>query len=100
MIGIGFGGLPPLSATVLQNSVSISTFGTAVATMQFSRNLYCTMMVAAFGAIVLTGPLEAGAPGYSAEGFVRIFYVAAASFALSLVAVILIEAKPLQTTHA
>jgi MFS family permease len=102
LIGIGFGGLPPLSSTVLQNSVSISTFGTAVATMQFSRNLYCTMMVAAFGAIVLTGPLEVGAAtatGYSAEGFVRIFYAAAASFALSLLAVILVEAKPLQTTH-
>ena len=100
IIGIGFGGMPPLSATVLQNSVSISTFATAVATMQFSRNLYCTMMVAAFGAIVLTGPMEAGAADYSVEGFVRIFYVAAASFALSLLAVILIEAKPLQTTHA
>jgi EmrB/QacA subfamily drug resistance transporter len=103
LIGTGFGGLPPLSATVLQNSVPISNFGTAVATMQFSRNLYCTMMVAAFGAIVLTGPLEAGAAaslGYSAEGFVRIFYAAAASFALALVAVALVEAKPLQTTHA
>jgi hypothetical protein len=31
---------------------------------------------------------------------VRIFYVAAASFALSLLAVLLVEAKPLQTTHA
>ena len=100
IIGAGFGGMPPLSATVLQNSVSISTFGTAVATMQFWRNLYCTMMVAAFGAVVLTGPLEAGATGYSVEGFVRIFYVAAASFALSLLAVLLVEAKPLQTTHA
>jgi len=100
IIGVGFGGMPPLSATVLQNSVPISTFGTAVATMQFSRNLYCTMMVAVFGAIVLTGTLETGAPGYSAEGFARIFYVAAASFALSLLAIILIEAKPLQTTHA
>ena len=58
------------------------------------------MMVAAFGAVVLTGPLEAGATGYSVEGFVRIFYVAAASFALSLLAVLLVEAKPLQTTHA
>jgi hypothetical protein len=102
VVGLGFGGLPPLSATVLQNSVSISTFGTAVATMQFSRNLYCTMMVAAFGAIVLTGPQEVGAAasiGYSAEGFVRIFYAAAASFAVALLTVILIEAKPLQTTH-
>jgi hypothetical protein len=103
LIGIGFGGLPPLSATVLQNSVAIHTFGTAVATMQFSRNLYCTMMVAAFGAIVLTGPLEAGAAvgvGYSAEGFVRIFYAAAASFGLALAALALVETKPLQTTHA
>ena len=103
LIGTGFGGLPPLSATILQNSVPISTFGTAVATMQFSRNLYCTMMVAAFGAIVVTGPLEAGtvtAAAYSAEGFGRIFYAAAASFALALAAVVLVEAKPLQTSHA
>ena len=102
LIGAGFGTMPPLAATVLQNSVSISTFGTAVATMHFSRNLYCTMMVAAFGAIVLTGPLEGGSAGlgYSAEGFVRIFYTAAASFAVALVAVIMVEAKPLQTTHA
>jgi MFS family permease len=102
LIGIGFGGLPPLSSTVLQNSVPIHTFGTAVATMQFSRNLYCTMMVAVFGAIVLTGTADGGAAaatGYSAEGFVRIFYAAAASFALALIAVVLVEAKPLQTTH-
>jgi EmrB/QacA subfamily drug resistance transporter len=102
LIGIGFGGLPPLSSTVLQNSVPIHTFGTAVATMQFSRNLYCTMMVAAFGAIVLTGQANGGAAAvteYAAEGFVRIFYAAAASFALALIAVVLVEAKPLQTTH-
>jgi EmrB/QacA subfamily drug resistance transporter len=100
VIGLGFGGLPPLSATMLQNSVSITTFGTAVATMQFSRNLYCTMMVAAFGAIVFTGPLEGGVANYSVEGFVRIFYAAAASFGLALLAIILVETKPLQTTHA
>jgi EmrB/QacA subfamily drug resistance transporter len=100
VIGIGFGGLPPLSATMLQNSVSITTFGTAVATMQFSRNLYCTMMVAGFGAIVFTGPLEGDVASYSVEGFVRIFYAAAASFGLALLAVVLIETKPLQTTHA
>ena len=100
LIGIGFGGVPPLSATVLQNSVPIHTFGTAVATMQFSRNLYCTMLIAAFGAIVLTGgPSEAGAATYSVDGFVRIFYAAAASFALALIAIAMVEAKPLQTSH-
>jgi EmrB/QacA subfamily drug resistance transporter len=105
LIGAGFGGIPPLSATILQNSVPISSFGTAVATMQFSRNLYCTMLVAAFGAIVVAGPLEGGAvtaaaAAYSAEGFGRIFYAAAASFALALVAIVMVEAKPLQTSHA
>ena len=36
LIGCGFGCMPPLSATALQNNVSIHTFGSAVATMQFS----------------------------------------------------------------
>ena len=102
MIGIGFGCMPPLAATTLQNNVSIHTFGSAVATMQFSRNLFATFLVAVFGALVLTG--ADGAPGavsqYSVEGFVRVFLAVAASFAVSLVAVMLMEEKPLQTTHA
>ena len=102
LIGLGFGAVPPLAATVLQNSVSIHQFGSAVATMQFSRNLYCTFLVAAFGAIVLAGAPEIGAamlPEYSADGFVRVFYAAAASFAVALVAVALLEVKPLQTSQ-
>ena len=55
LIGAGFGCMPPLAATALQNNVSIHTFGSAVATMQFSRNLFATMLVAVFGAIVLSG---------------------------------------------
>lgn len=102
LIGIGFGCMPPLAATTLQNNVSIHTFGSAVATMQFSRNLFATMLVAVFGALVLTG--IDGAPGavsqYSVDGFVRVFLAVAASFAVSLGAVILIEEKPLQTKHA
>ncbi len=102
MIGIGFGCMPPLSATTLQNNVSIHTFGSGVATMQFSRNLFATILVAVFGVLVLAG--AAGGPGalaqYSAEGFQRVFFAAAASFAVALIAVILIEEKPLQTSHA
>ena len=55
LIGAGFGCMPPLSATALQNNVSIHTFGSAVATMQFSRNLFATILVAVFGVIVLSG---------------------------------------------
>jgi len=46
--GVGFGCMPPLAATALQNNVSIHTFGSAVATMQFSRNLFATILVAVF----------------------------------------------------
>jgi hypothetical protein len=102
LIGTGFGTMPPLAATALQNSVSIYSFGSAVATMQFSRNLFATMIVAVFGAIVLSGAgeLSAGlAAQYSAEGFTRVFYAVAASFTIALLAVLLIEEKPLQTSH-
>jgi EmrB/QacA subfamily drug resistance transporter len=110
LIGIGFGATPPMSAMVLQNSVAAHQFGSAVGTMQFSRNLCCTMMVAVFGALVLgggamldpAGPAVASAamPEYRPEGFVRVFYTAAASFAVALVCLALIEEKPLQTTHS
>ena len=100
LIGIGFGAMPPLAATALQNNVSIHTFGSAVATMQFSRNLFATIVVAVFGAIVLIGVAgDAAADQYSAEGFARVFFVAAGSFAVALIATVLIEEKPLQTAH-
>ena len=105
LIGIGFGTMPPLAATALQNNVSIHTFGSAVATMQFSRNLYATMIVAVFGAIVLmgTGGMGTGGMGtaahYSVEGFVWVFIAVAGSFAVALAAVLLMEEKPLLTAH-
>jgi MFS family permease len=102
LIGVGFGCLPPLTATTLQNNVSIHTFGSAVATMQFSRNLFATLVVAVFGVLVLAGTAEGqlgGAAQYSAEGFGRAFFAAAASFAVALIAVIVLEEKPLQTKH-
>jgi MFS family permease len=106
LVGLGFGTMPPLAATALQNSVSIHTFGSAVATMQFSRNLFATMVVAVFGALVLVGASDLGASDlsataqYSVAGFVRVFLAVAASFAVALVAVLLLEEKPLQTSHA
>ena len=99
LIGIGFGCMPPLAATALQNNVSIHTFGSAVATMQFCRNLFATMLVAVFGVIVLAA---AGGPNtgqYSVEGFVYVFLAVAASFSVSLVAVLMLNEKPLQTEH-
>ena len=99
LIGIGFGCMPPLAATALQNNVSIHTFGSAVATMQFSRNLFATMLVAVFGALILTGSGTVAATQYSVEGFVRVFLAVAASFAISLIAMVLLAEKPLEARH-
>ena len=63
------------------------------------------MLIAVFGAIVLAGT-EAGEllrgaftadPGHAAHAFGRVFFVAAASFAVALIAILLMEEKPLQT---
>jgi EmrB/QacA subfamily drug resistance transporter len=101
LIGLGFGCMPPLAATALQNNVSMHTFGSAVATMQFSRNLFATMVVAVFGVIVLaTVDQGTGTTPYSVQGFVHVFLTVAASFTLSLIAVVLLDEKPLETSNA
>jgi MFS family permease len=100
LIGIGFGPVPPICSIALQNAVATHQFGTAVGTMNFSRTLYSTMLIAAFGAIVLTG-VPAGATAElsaaAAEGFRRVFFVAAASLAISLVGLALLEERPLKS---
>ena len=55
LLGLGFGPLPPVTSVILQNSVAIHQFGTAVGTQNFTRNLYATVIVAVFGAIALSG---------------------------------------------
>jgi EmrB/QacA subfamily drug resistance transporter len=103
LIGIGFGPVPPACSIVLQNSVPIHQFGTAVGTMNFSRTLYTTMLIAVFGAIVLTG-VPSGAStalgAAAADGFGRVFFAAAASLAIAFVGVLLLEEKPLESREA
>jgi sugar phosphate permease len=79
--------------------------GISVGTMNFSRNLYATMLIAVFGAIVLAG-LPAGyalggafpvGSGQGAAAFGRVFFAAAASMSVALIALLLLEEKPLQT---
>jgi MFS family permease len=107
LIGIGFGAMPPLASAVLQNTVAIHQFGIAVGTMQFSRNLFSTILIAVLGALVLIGastePGSASAAAtslYNPAGFTRVFLMAAASLAASLICLALVQEKPLQTTHA
>jgi EmrB/QacA subfamily drug resistance transporter len=102
-IGVGFGPLPSLTAVALQNVVPRHQLGISIGTMNFSRNLFATMLIAVFGAIVLAGPPAGQSLGSAfgaadpAEAFSRLFLVAAASMAIALVAIVVMEQKPLQT---
>ncbi len=105
VLGIGFGPVAPLAMVALQNTVAIHHLGAAVGTLGFARNLCATMMVAIFGAIVLAGAAgtprgsmaSAAAAAIPAEGFSRIFFLAAASLAFALMAALRMEEKPLRT---
>ena len=55
LIGIGFGPLPRSPPSRCRTPLPIHQFGTAIGTMTFIRNLFATMLVAVFGAIVLGG---------------------------------------------
>jgi hypothetical protein len=83
----------------LQNTVAVHHLGAAIGTMSFCRTLVGTIIVAIFGAIVLagvsggTGTLSASATSIGA--FVTVFLGVAGALTVTLVALILLEEKPL-----
>jgi MFS family permease len=105
LIGMGFGPMPPLTQVALQNTVAVRHLGSAIGTMNFSRTLFGTILVAVFGAIVLGGvPLdgsETSGPILAAASvgrFSAVFVTAAGTLAVALLALIRLEEKPLQAT--
>ena len=107
LIGIGFGPTAPLTQVALQNTVSIQNFGAAIGTMNFARTLMGTMLIAGFGAIILANAPVDAAPGSlghaflgsaSVETFKTVFLAIAGTLAISFLAVILLEEKPLGET--
>jgi MFS family permease len=103
LLGLGFGPAAPLAMVALQNTVASHHLGAAVGTLSFMRNLCATMTVSIFGAIVLAGTSDStvlvrgAAAAIPAEGFARIFFAAALSMAFALLALIMMEEKPLRT---
>jgi EmrB/QacA subfamily drug resistance transporter len=112
LCGGGIGTMYPVTTILIQNAVRPHQFGVATGTMNFSRLLGGTIVVAAFGAIVLgkfdtAGGLLAldrlsnlGAASHGGADFSTVFgwVFAAASgcLAAALVAVALIEERPLR----
>jgi MFS family permease len=102
--GGGLGILFPFTTVVIQNVVPAYQMGTATGTLNFFRLLGGAIIVAVFGAILLgavgvEGALETfGARRAGADvpaAFRHVFLAAAFFIALSLIAVILTEERPL-----
>jgi len=108
LIGVGFGPTAPLTQVALQNSVPIHDLGAALGTMNFARTLMGTILIAVFGAVVLAkAPVgaPAGSLGQAFLGaasvatFRMVFLAIAATLAVSFLALILLEEKPLEAVH-
>jgi MFS family permease len=112
LIGAGFGPMPSVAAVAVQNTVPRHQLGISLGTVNFSRQLVGTMMVAMLGAIILaaTSSLGPGAGGRfgggippdaaeAAEAFRRMFFAVAACLSISFVALVMIEERPLGTDH-
>ena len=109
LIGAGFGPTPSMASVVVQNVVERHHLGIAFGTMNFSRNLFSTILIAILGALVLavTSSLGPGAgelrgalpPGSAAavDAFRRVFFTVAICLSISLVAVVMIQQRPLRT---
>src|SRR6516165_6641856 len=104
LIGIGFGPTAPLTQVALQNTVPARDLGAALGTMNFTRTLIATIMIAIFGAIVLAHA-PVGAPrgtlsqdflgSASMATFAIVFLAIAATLLLSFLALVRLEEKPL-----
>jgi len=112
LIGFGVGSVFPVATVSIQNAVARQDIGTATGAMNFFRALVSALVVAIMGAILLAGlgltperggvgleltAAQAGAAGAVgvAEVFRLMFAAALAVSILSLVALVLLEERPL-----
>jgi len=115
LVGLGTGSSYPTVTVSIQNAVSHYQVGIAMGAMNFFRALASAFVVAVMGAIMLaelgTAPqrgaashevVSAAAKGAAADGLVQtfshIFAVAVAFLVIGIVALILMEERPLRAT--
>lgn len=115
LIGAGLGTLFPVTLVVAQNAVALHHLGTATAAVNFMRSLGSAILVAAFGAILLSGLgtisdragtsveakiASAAESGVSlASAFTGVFIAAAICAAIALILVLVMEERPLRGGH-
>jgi MFS family permease len=105
VLGLGLGPMYPVSTIVMQNTVKPHQLGTATGTLNFFRTLGGAIVVAIFGAIVLSGMGEgtpaaafqtlAAGHGDVATAFHWVFIAAAICLGISCACVLFVEEQPL-----
>jgi len=102
VISIALGTLLPISTVSIQNAVALHQLGTATATANLFRQLGGAVSVAVFGAIILGGNAKdavarAGAVDTAPllHAFRLVFILVAAGAAVALLAMLLMEERPL-----
>ncbi|MCK0197597.1 MFS transporter [Ancylobacter sp. 6x-1] len=111
--GIGLGTVLPVSTVAIQNAVPLAQIGTATAAMNFFRSLGGAVLTAGFGALVIgmaggqSGGLgerlllHHGDDRMLATAFQWVFGAAALALVGALIAVLIMEERPLRTSvHA
>jgi len=109
VISIGLGTLLPVSTVAIQNAVKPHELGTATGAANFFRSLGGALIVAVFGAIVLTGAGLSGAESFEtlsqvaarsgvdlADIFAFVFVAAGIGFGLSLAFLVAMKELPLR----
>ncbi|MCG7392974.1 MFS transporter [Microvirga sp. ACRRW] len=109
IISVGLGTLLPVSTVAIQNAVKPHELGTATGTANFFRSLGGALIVAVFGAIVLSGAGLSGATSFETLGhtaaqsgvdlgdiFSYVFVAASIGFGLALVFLVAMKELPLR----
>lgn len=109
VISIGLGTLLPVSTVAIQNAVMPHELGTATGAANFFRSLGGALIVAIFGAIVLTGTSLSGAASFESlaataaqsgvnlsDVFSHVFVAAVIGFALAFLFLLAMEERPLR----
>ena len=105
VLGCGVGPMYPMSTIVMQNAVKPHQLGTATGTLNFFRSLGGAIIVAVFGAIVLSSGVDgagvitlerlAAAHGDLAPAFRSVFIAAVICLAIAFCSLLAVEEHPL-----
>jgi MFS family permease len=97
LVGVGFGGVPSLATVAMQNVVERHQIGITMATINFSRGLVTTMLIALLGVMVLGAAATVGPDtAAAAQAFRPLFLTLIACFAIAFVSLIMLEERPLR----